>query len=285
MNVVGSNNALYDGTPGAECQASLNAIDPGCRAATAEHIARNAFDIQSLQYTFQQAKAQNLKAVLIDIQANIFEADQANCNNIRLNLTNIPSKVPTGFQSFMAAFLIEAAAFNGQVLLVHGDSHFFRECNPTTLDNVTFLMVPGSGDIGWIRATINADAAKIFSFQLITICTVQYRIFNGATDAFVANIVNGTTITNPPCGINIQAATTCAEPLTGVVTTQLRSGTRVVSARGERDAPYFLFGDSNGDVFSGTIPNGSYNLRSTASNGFVFVPGAVSFSLAGTCVP
>lgn len=109
--------------------------------------------------------------------------------------------------------------------------------------------------------------------------TVRYVVYNGATDAFFATLVDGVTVSHPPCAINIEAV---VPRVTGsVVTIQLLSiGKRIVTARGEREAPYFLFGDSGGDVFSGRIAAGSYSLRTIVDG---VTSSAINFTLQGTC--
>lgn len=117
-------------------------------------------------------------------------------------------------------------------------------------------------------------------------CAVSYRLYNAETDALFAAIVpGGTVIARPPCQINVEAVVACPTPLTSVVTIQLRAASggtlrgRVVDARGERTAPYFLYGDSDGDVFPGTIGAGNYTLNAIVRD--VTTP-SVSFRL-GAC--
>ena len=55
------------------------------------------------------------RGVMFVIQANPFEEDTA---------------TPSGFTEFKAALEAEATAFDGPVVLVHGDSHTFRIDRP-----------------------------------------------------------------------------------------------------------------------------------------------------------
>lgn len=101
-------------------------------------------------------------------------------------------------------------------------------------------------------------------------CDVTHKIYDADTDQPFATIVGGASIASPPCAVNIESDVTCGDvsvPITGVVTTEVRSGRAIRYARGERTPPYFLFGDSDGDVFAGTIAPGTYSIR-TLYQGF-----------------
>lgn len=115
-------------------------------------------------------------------------------------------------------------------------------------------------------------------------CNVTYNVYNAVTNQPVAPLVNGGTIARPPCQVNIQADVKCGFPIPGTVTVDLRSGTRSVATRGERVAPYFLFGDNEmGDVFAGTIKAGSYSIGASVTIPGILIP-SVNFTF-GTCVP
>jgi PhoD-like phosphatase len=114
-------------------------------------------------------------------------------------------------------------------------------------------------------------------------CNASFSLWNGATDARVATLVNGGTISSPPCSVNIQATVNCTSSLpVGPVTIDLLSGSRVIRTRVEAVAPYFLFGDNvnTGDVFGGSITPGTYSVRITV--GAVALP-ETSFTV-GACV-
>ena len=111
-------------------------------------------------------------------------------------------------------------------------------------------------------------------------CAASYKVFNAKTDTFVANIVNGGTITNPPCRINIEAILPCAPPGTVALMELLQNGV-VVRKKTDRGR-FFLFGNSDNNISPGTIASGMYTIQTTI-NGFL-VPPAVTFTLTGTCV-
>ena len=176
LHVPGSNNNLYDGGLN-PCQATSNATDPGCVNATAEFLARDAANIASLRKVFELARVNKNPGILITIQANFLvsslvtfgpDLNTTECNSFGVTVANVKSKIPTGFQNFTTALLQETANYTGKVLFHHGDSHFFRYCNPTTLPNLQFLMSQGSNTIGWVLATIDPSTPEVFrSFQAI----------------------------------------------------------------------------------------------------------------------
>jgi hypothetical protein len=64
----------------------------------------------------------------------------------------------------------ETQAFSGEVVLVHGDSHYFRVDKPL-LDplklqpNFTRVETFGEGNAHWVKAIVNPLSKKVFSFE------------------------------------------------------------------------------------------------------------------------
>jgi hypothetical protein len=63
-------------------------------------------------------------------------------------------------------------AFQGEVLLIHGDSHEFIVDHPLvdpqsgrTFANFTRLETFGSPDIGWIRVVVDSMRGRIVDYQ------------------------------------------------------------------------------------------------------------------------
>jgi hypothetical protein len=168
-HVVGSNNALYDGID-QNCDQYLAIMDPGCHDATAEYEGRNAAVNQLIRNSFALAKNEGLRAVMIYIQANIFGGpcgtvdDTPACaeNQFSCACCDITKGVyiSTGFQEFWSNLVNEAGSFDGKVVLVHGDSHYFQIYPmPTGIpSNIIAVQVPGSGDIGWVEAEIDTTS-------------------------------------------------------------------------------------------------------------------------------
>ena len=119
-----------------------------------EYRARNAANIAWMRKTFDAAKAKDSPGVMLVMQANIFEEDTA---------------TPSGFADFKAALEEEVTAFDGPVVLVHGDSHTFRIDKPviseTRPPNFTRVETFGSPDVHWVRATVDPRDEGVFSFE------------------------------------------------------------------------------------------------------------------------
>ena len=143
LHVVGSNNnrptTLPDGT---------------VVGNEAEYEARNAANISWMRETFDAAKANGSPGVMLVIQANPFEEDTA---------------TPSGFTEFKVALEEEVTAFDGPVVLDHGDSHTFRIDKPVISEtrplNFTRVETFGSPDVHWVRATVDPRDEKVFSFE------------------------------------------------------------------------------------------------------------------------
>jgi hypothetical protein len=102
LHVVGSNDNLPD------------AANPVGDAA--EHAARTEANLAWLAETFDAAEKDDSVGVLITMQANPgFE---------------LPPEERTGFNELLAALEAETLAFEKPVILVHGDSHYFRIDKP-----------------------------------------------------------------------------------------------------------------------------------------------------------
>jgi hypothetical protein len=127
-----------------------------------EEIARKAADLHWLDEGFQYARQSNAKGVLIDWQAD------PNFNN-----ENNPAN-PHDFDAFpdyVNALRNETLAFSGQVVLVHGDSHYFKVDKPLKLDsgkvlgNFTRVETFGAASTDWVQATIDPKSRNLFVFQ------------------------------------------------------------------------------------------------------------------------
>jgi hypothetical protein len=141
LHVVGSNNNLGR-TPSAD----------------AEYVARNAATAQWLHTTFARAREENHKAVMLIIQANPgFE---------------LPAAQRTGFNDFLAALEAETIAYQGPVVLVHGDSHYFRIDKPMLgsrsgrrIENFTRVETFGENDNHWLHVTVEPTSPNVFVFD------------------------------------------------------------------------------------------------------------------------
>ena len=141
MHVVGSNNN-FGRTP----------------AGDAEYAARNAANLAWLAGTFARARAEGHKAVMLIMQAN---------PNFELS----PAQ-RTGFNDFLAALQAETLAYGRPVVLVHGDSHYFRIDKPMLgaqsgrrVERFTRVETFGERDNHWLHVTVDPTNPNVFIFD------------------------------------------------------------------------------------------------------------------------
>ena len=141
LHVVGSNNNLGR-TPEND----------------AEYAARNAATNAWLRDTFAAARRDRRKAVMLIIQANPgFELQPAQ---------------RTGFNDFLAALEAETLAFGRPVVLVHGDSHYFRIDKPMLgsrslrrVESFTRVETFGENDNHWLHVSVDPWSPNVFVFD------------------------------------------------------------------------------------------------------------------------
>jgi hypothetical protein len=128
----------------------------------AEHFARLAADKQWLADSFAYAKSVNALGVMV-----IWQADP-NFNNEQ-HLAK--AEQYDGLTDITEALRQETMAFSGQVVLVHGDSHYFKVDQPLTSDhgtvlaNFTRVETWGVSNVHWVSAEIDTNAPTLFTFR------------------------------------------------------------------------------------------------------------------------
>lgn len=144
LHVVGSNNGI------------------GFSAASdAEHAERNRVNMTWLREGFAAARANNSRAIMIIQQANIFP-----------EIPPFPGKLGTGSVELRALLEKETIAFSKTVVLVHGDSHYFRIDKPlgrsstvAAIENFTRVETFGQPNHHWLHVTVNPADPNVFTFQ------------------------------------------------------------------------------------------------------------------------
>lgn len=135
----------------------------------AEYAERNKANLAWLHEGFEHAKANNSRAIMILQQANIFPAHPPTAGS--------PEKDPHGFTDTRTLLEKEATAFGKPVVLVHGDSHYFRIDKPLgpprvrgtpslpALENFTRVETFGSPNHHWLEVTIDQTDPNVFTFR------------------------------------------------------------------------------------------------------------------------
>lgn len=157
LHVVGSNNDL----------APWNQIDPddtidNPRAdRIAEFESREAAALAWIDRVFDAATATRSAGVMIAMQANPnFELPAADQNR-------------QGFNRVLERLVARTIAFGKPVLLVHGDSHYFRMDKPlagpvkpsgvATLENFTRVENFGSPNVHWVEIQVDRRDPNVFT--------------------------------------------------------------------------------------------------------------------------
>lgn len=162
LNVVGSNNNKVNRPE--ECQQASARTLEDCDADNAEYEARDAANIRWLRESFQLARQRGALGVMIVIQADPgFDVVET----FNVNERNLPQY--GGFTNFLDALVAETQSYTGQVVLVHGDTHFFKLDKPLfdqarMIRNFTRLETFGSPNVHWVRVDVDPANPNVFTF-------------------------------------------------------------------------------------------------------------------------
>lgn len=172
LHIPGSNNNLV--VTDSQCAKKSNRTQADCDAATAEYQARNVKNIAWLKDAFSEARANHYAGVLIAIQADVyfpFElSDGGYQDDFLPQLT-----ADNGYTDFFNTLVQETRNYAGQVLLVHGDSHYFKidkamfNADGRLTPNFTRVEVFGSADNSWIEMTVDPSSENVFSFEPVVL--------------------------------------------------------------------------------------------------------------------
>jgi hypothetical protein len=157
----------------------------GLTADNAEYIARDAANIQFLRESFDLARARDARGLVVVIQADpSFDLPETESDNERTcvragqaecvdapNATNPFLANYDGYTNFLGALKENTASFAGQVVLVHGDTHFFKIDKPGFVDalsqlpNFTRVCTFGSPNVHWVQVTVDSKSRNVFTFE------------------------------------------------------------------------------------------------------------------------
>lgn len=140
--------------------AGLNVPGDRNNFGSPEFALRNVANNAWIKETFSMARASDLRAVMLLMQANP-HFDLASTNRLRL-----------GFNEMLKVIEEETVAFKKPVVLVHGDSHYFRIDQPLIssktrrrVENFTRVETFGNPDVHWIRVSVAPDDPNVFQFR------------------------------------------------------------------------------------------------------------------------
>jgi hypothetical protein len=167
LNVPGSNNNLVLNPK--ECSNKSARDTKQCDADNAEFLERDEANEKWLAHTFQTAQKQEAKGVVIVIQADPgFDLPETE------DIDESKSAGVGGYKNFINQVIKHTEQFSGQVLLVHGDTHFFKIDKPLysptkMLANLTRLQTFGSPHLHWVKVTVDPTSQSIFQIQPVIV--------------------------------------------------------------------------------------------------------------------
>ena len=147
-------------------------------AADAEYRERNAANLAWLKNSFEVAENERSRAVVIFTQANPQFEYRLPAMRAKLFRTPPPPAKASGYADFLSALESEVLAFGKPVVLVHGDTHFFRvdkplfrskEAGPANfgrqIENFIRIEVFGFPEAHWVRIVVDPQDANVFTFR------------------------------------------------------------------------------------------------------------------------
>jgi len=167
LNVPGSNNNLV--LSAKECTAKSARKTEQCDADNAEYLERDSANIAWLAESFAQAKAQKARGIVLVLQADPgFDLPETE------DIDESTAPGYAGYRNFINAVVKETEQFSGQVLFVHGDTHFFKLDKPLysptkMLPNLTRLQTFGSPSLHWVRVTVDVASDNVFSVHPVVV--------------------------------------------------------------------------------------------------------------------
>lgn len=163
LNVPGSNNNKVDDEK--SCTKKSARTQAQCDADNAEWAERDAANIAWMTRAFDQAKAGKMPGIMLVLQADVgFDLPETEDTD--------ESRLPDfdGYAKFMDALYDLTAGYDGQVVLVHGDTHYFKIDKPLKnathmLPNFTRVETFGSPNVHWVRVTVDPSNRNVFTFE------------------------------------------------------------------------------------------------------------------------
>ncbi len=170
LSIPGSNNNFVATLK--QCQKDSNRSIEDCERANAEYRARNVRNITWLKASFEEARLKRYSGVVILIQADIFFPYELSDGGFKEDfLPGLDDN--NGYTDFYLTLQNETQHFDGQVLLVHGDSHYFKIDKPMYDDdgrltaNFTRIQVFGDKDNSWVKVIVDPNEDNVFTFKPI----------------------------------------------------------------------------------------------------------------------
>lgn len=167
LNIPGSNNnKVLDEK---DCTGKSARTPALCEADNAEYLERDAANVAWMKEAFAAARAAKAPGIVI-----VFQGDPGFDLPETEDLDESLSPKVSGYRNFLDQLVKETEAFPGQVMVVHGDTHFFKVDKPLysptkLLPNLTRVQTFGSPAIHWIRVTVDPTSDEVFTIHPVIV--------------------------------------------------------------------------------------------------------------------
>jgi hypothetical protein len=167
INMPGSNNNMVMSAK--ECTNKSARTSAQCDAANAEYLERDSANVTWLGESFAQAKATKARGLVLVVQADPgFDWPETE----EFDESTLPGF--SGYRHFMSKLADQTKEFKGDVLFVHGDTHFFKLDKPLfdpthVLPNFTRLQTFGSPSLHWVKVKVDPTSTNIFHIEPVIV--------------------------------------------------------------------------------------------------------------------
>lgn len=176
LNVPGSNNNKVNDDK--DCTKKSARSPEQCAADNAEYMARDAANIDWMKASFAKAKEAGDKGIMIVVQGDLgFDVPETEDDDE----SRLEGK--EGYAAFLDTLIVETEGFDGQVVLVHGDTHFFKMDKPLPnathmLTNFTRVQTFGSPNVHWVQVDVDATTRDVFTFRPMIVAANAQKTLN-----------------------------------------------------------------------------------------------------------
>lgn len=167
INMPGSNNNMVMSAK--ECSNKSARTSAQCDAANAEYLERDSANVTWLTESFAQARANNARGLVLVVQADPgFDLPETE----EFDESTLPTV--SGYRHFMSKLAEQTKDFKGDVLFVHGDTHFFKIDKPLfdpthVLPNFTRLQTFGSPSLHWVKVKVDPTSSNVFQIEPVIV--------------------------------------------------------------------------------------------------------------------
>ena len=167
INMPGSNNnkVLDD----KECTNKSARTPEMCAAGNKEYEERDAANVAWMADAFKLARDSKAPGIVL-----VWQGDPGFDLPETEELDERADAGRSGFTNFLNKLVAETENYAGQVLIVHGDTHFFKLDKPLysptkLLPNLTRLQTFGSPSVHWVRVLVDTASANVFTIDPVIV--------------------------------------------------------------------------------------------------------------------